>query len=46
MGFDFTGTYTSKGGPSHADLRKAGAYTLATDPKKVPLVILNPKPTA
>lgn len=46
MGFDFTGSFTSKGGPTHADLNKAGAYTLATDAKKVPLVILKPKPTA
>lgn len=46
MGFDFTGSYTSKGGPLFADLNKAGAYTLATDAKKVPLVILKPKPTA
>ncbi|KQN28099.1 hypothetical protein ASF00_09325 [Sphingomonas sp. Leaf34] len=46
MGFDFTGSFTSKGGPTFADLNKAGAYTLATDSKKVPLVILKPKPTA
>ena len=46
MGFDFTGSFTSKGGPSFADLNKAGAYKLATDPKKVPLVILNPAPVA
>jgi hypothetical protein len=46
MGFDYTGTFDSKGGPSFADLRKAGAYTLKTDPKKVPLVILKPKPAA
>ncbi len=46
MGFDFTGSFTSKGGPTHADLNKAGAYTLATDAKKVPLVIIKPKATA
>ncbi len=46
MGFDFTGSFTSKGGPTFADLSKAGAYTLTTDAKKVPLVILKPKPTA
>jgi len=44
MGFDFTGTFAAKGGPSHTDLAEANAYKLATDPKKVPLVILNPKP--
>lgn len=46
MGFDFTGSFASKGGPTHAELNKAGAYTLATDAKKVPLVIIKPKPTA
>lgn len=47
MGFDFTGTYADKaGGPSNAEYNKAGAFTLATDAKKVPLVIIKPKPTA
>lgn len=44
MGFDFTGSFTSKGGPTNADLSKAGAYTLATDAKKVPLVIIKAAP--
>ena len=46
MGFDFTGSFTSKGGPTHADLNKADAYKLATDAKKVPLVIINQAPVA
>lgn len=42
MGFDYTGTFTAKGGPSFTELKNANAYTLATDAKKVPLVILTP----
>jgi len=45
MGFDYTGTFASKGGPSNKELNSADAYKLATDPKKVPLVIVN-KPAA
>lgn len=47
MGFSFTGDLTNKvGGLENTDYNKAGVYTLATDAKKVPLVIIKPKPTA
>lgn len=42
MGFDYTGTFAAKGGPSFTELKAANAYTLATDAKKVPLVVLKP----
>lgn len=42
MGFDYTGTFVAKGGPSFTELKAASAYTVATDPKKIPLVVLKP----
>lgn len=42
MGFDYTGTFTAKGGPTYAELKAASSYKLATDAKKVPLVVLKP----
>lgn len=42
MGFNYTGTFTSEGGPEFDELRVADAYTLATDAKKLPLVIIKP----
>ena len=42
QGFDYSGTFAGEGGPSHAELDSATAYTLATDEKKVPLVVIQP----
>jgi len=42
MGFDYAGTFAAKGGPSFAELNNASAYTLATDEKKIPLVVIQP----
>tara|TARA_R110000787_G_scaffold283264_1_gene395837 strand:+ start:603 stop:1580 length:978 start_codon:yes stop_codon:yes gene_type:complete len=42
MGFNYSGTFVAKGGPSFAELREADAYTPATDPKKIPLVVIKP----
>lgn len=42
MGFKFSGSFESEGGPTHAELSTAGAYTAATDVKKIPLVVFKP----
>lgn len=42
MGFDYTGTFAAKGGPSFTELKGATAYTPTTDAKKVPLVVFKP----
>lgn len=40
MGFDYNGTFAAKGGPSFTELKAASAYTVATDVKKIPLVVI------
>lgn len=40
QGYDFTGTFASKGGPSFAELNTATAYTRVSDEKTIPLVII------
>ncbi|WP_313392042.1 hypothetical protein [Sphingobium yanoikuyae] len=40
MGFNYNGTFAAKGGPSFAELNAANAYTLASEAKKLPLVII------
>jgi hypothetical protein len=42
MGFDYTGTFAAKGGPSFAELNAVSAYAAATDEKKIPLVVIKP----
>lgn len=42
MGFDYTGTFAAKGGPSFNELKAANAYTAVADVKKIPLVVLKP----
>jgi len=42
MGFDYDGTFASKGGPSFTELGTATAYKAATDVKKIPLVVIKP----
>ncbi len=43
MGFDYTGAFTAKGGPSFTELKAANAYTPVTDVKKIPLVVIKPQ---